>query len=136
MKCEQCELLRINGIVCHESGCPNKNARWIPQAECWYCGFDYDIETGCDCQEMETKTMTTRTKIIFKNDYHQTQTWTNAHVTEQGKIFLTWEQVRRIRRKLCPSKGCVCAHNDLGERGEPHQIIHRQYGVIEVLPNA
>ncbi len=22
MKCDQCQLLRINGVVCHEIGCP------------------------------------------------------------------------------------------------------------------
>jgi hypothetical protein len=23
VKCDQCQLLRINGVVCHEIGCPN-----------------------------------------------------------------------------------------------------------------
>lgn len=24
VSCDQCQLLRINGIVCHEIGCPNQ----------------------------------------------------------------------------------------------------------------
>jgi len=27
-RCDSCELLRINGVVCHEIGCPNMGARW------------------------------------------------------------------------------------------------------------
>ena len=27
MNCDQCEMLSINGHACHESGCPNRNAR-------------------------------------------------------------------------------------------------------------
>lgn len=40
--CDQCELMTINGVICHETGCPND---WINPAtgqgfetECVWCG--------------------------------------------------------------------------------------------------
>lgn len=27
MKCDQCEMLSINGVACHETGCPNADKR-------------------------------------------------------------------------------------------------------------
>lgn len=35
-KCDQCEALMINGVYCHEHGCPNK---WKDSARyCAWCG--------------------------------------------------------------------------------------------------
>ena len=28
MHCDQCEALMINGVFCHETGCPNSGSRW------------------------------------------------------------------------------------------------------------
>ena len=28
MKCDQCAWVRINGVFCHESGCPNEKKIW------------------------------------------------------------------------------------------------------------
>lgn len=46
MSCDQCQMLSINGVACHETGCPNMNARWDRENECWVqqrkCG-----ECGC-----------------------------------------------------------------------------------------
>lgn len=28
MKCDQCEMVSINGVACHETGCPNSRAKW------------------------------------------------------------------------------------------------------------
>lgn len=40
--CEQCLLLRINGIVCHESGCP---LAWRDETrECKECGSNFTPE--------------------------------------------------------------------------------------------
>jgi hypothetical protein len=39
MNCDSCELIRINGVVCHEIGCPDK---WKSETrECFECGFDF-----------------------------------------------------------------------------------------------
>lgn len=27
IRCDQCEVLVINGVICHEFGCPNKNKK-------------------------------------------------------------------------------------------------------------
>lgn len=36
IQCDSCQIVRINGVICHETGCPNawKNA----QRECPWCG--------------------------------------------------------------------------------------------------
>lgn len=56
--CDQCELLSINGRVCHERGCPNSGARWddgewVHYVACWECGCDVRRGEACDCQVME-----------------------------------------------------------------------------------
>jgi hypothetical protein len=55
MKCDQCNLAVINGSICHETGCPNTNARydaesktWIKQYTCSICGYEHDIGTSCE----------------------------------------------------------------------------------------
>lgn len=59
IKCDQCEMLSINGAACHEHGCPNKNARydpesqeWVKQYECFKCGYIADVGSNC-CHEEE-----------------------------------------------------------------------------------
>ena len=56
MRCDQCEALMINGIFCHETGCPNTHSRydaeddrWIKQRECRECGCTVDADEEC-CQ--------------------------------------------------------------------------------------
>lgn len=57
--CDQCEMLSINGHACHEIGCPNMGARWIPDRgwvhyqECRICGCDVERGENCDCQELQ-----------------------------------------------------------------------------------
>ena len=54
MKCDQCEVTRINGIACHETGCPNSHLDPITDDpypfECDECGCVYVPEgnTGRD----------------------------------------------------------------------------------------
>lgn len=52
--CDQCELLAINGICCHETGCPNmgsrwdaENREWIKQRKCFECGCEVDADDPC-----------------------------------------------------------------------------------------
>jgi len=33
--CDQCEILRINGTICHETGCPNERRTWNADACEW-----------------------------------------------------------------------------------------------------
>lgn len=52
MQCDQCEMLSINGLPCHESGCPNMRARWdgerwIKQRKCGECGCTVDASDPC-----------------------------------------------------------------------------------------
>lgn len=60
MHCNQCEMVSINGLPCHETGCPNMKARWdaedeewIKQAKCFDCGCMVDCDHWgrfeCNC---------------------------------------------------------------------------------------
>lgn len=41
-QCDSCQLLRINGVVCHETGCP---AAWKDKRpECKWCGTEFKPE--------------------------------------------------------------------------------------------
>lgn len=50
MSCNSCELLRINGVVCHEIGCPDAWRDY--ERACFVCGCDFPPEdrhaTICD----------------------------------------------------------------------------------------
>lgn len=54
VSCDQCEMLSIQGVPCHETGCPNQNARWdresqswVKQRECRECGSTVDADDPC-----------------------------------------------------------------------------------------
>jgi hypothetical protein len=55
-RCDQCEALVINGVYCHETGCPNSRKTWIADRgewvlflECFHCGCDVEEGTYCGC---------------------------------------------------------------------------------------
>ena len=57
MRCDQCQMLSINGIPCHETGCPNSRKTWIEErgewvlfVECRICEGDVEVGTVCECQ--------------------------------------------------------------------------------------
>lgn len=43
MRCDSCQLLRINGLVCHETGCPQAHVGTL--RECDWCGTEFGPET-------------------------------------------------------------------------------------------
>lgn len=58
MECNQCEAAMINGVFCHETGCPNTHARfdadtgeWIKQRVCYNCGNTIDADGVCCLDE-------------------------------------------------------------------------------------
>lgn len=58
LRCNQCEALMINGVFCHETGCPNQRSRydhdageWIRQRKCFDCGCMADVDDAC-CSEV------------------------------------------------------------------------------------
>lgn len=60
MRCDQCQMLSINGHPCHETGCPNASARWdkgsetwIKQRDCFDCGCTVDEDDECCNTEEE-----------------------------------------------------------------------------------
>jgi hypothetical protein len=51
-------MLSINGVPCHETGCPNAASRWDADAQLWVkqrtcdvCGYDCDADTECCVDE-------------------------------------------------------------------------------------
>ena len=43
-KCDQCQILVINNVVCHETGCPNS---WKGTArKCRSCGDDFKVKSA------------------------------------------------------------------------------------------
>jgi hypothetical protein len=61
MRCDQCQILSINGLACHEIGCPNTWKTWIEDRQewvfvlrCFYCGFPVEEGTICSCRDKET----------------------------------------------------------------------------------
>jgi hypothetical protein len=62
IRCDQCQAAMINGVFCHEIGCPNSRKTWVPArgewvryVECHVCGYDVEVGESCDCQtEFET----------------------------------------------------------------------------------
>ena len=58
MICDSCQLLAINGVTCHETGCPNSRKAWIEArgqwirfVECFVCGCEAEAGTVCGCDE-------------------------------------------------------------------------------------
>jgi hypothetical protein len=44
--CQSCDVLVINGVLCHELGCPDK---WRDEMrECKWCGQDFKPESRID----------------------------------------------------------------------------------------
>jgi hypothetical protein len=71
VSCDQCEMAAINGVPCHEHGCPNANARWdeesgrwVRQRKCRECGFDVDEDDPCcsaESDEIQHECMASKT---------------------------------------------------------------------------
>ena len=60
MNCDQCEAAMINGVFCHETGCPNSKKTWVADRGEWVlflpcsaCGFDVEVGTVCGCEDSE-----------------------------------------------------------------------------------
>ena len=60
-KCDQCAAAYINGVFCHETGCPNQGARWdagsmewVKQRKCFECGCTVDRDDPCCSVEFES----------------------------------------------------------------------------------
>jgi hypothetical protein len=54
IRCDQCQAAMINGVFCHETGCPNSrktfvDGDWVHYVECFYCGCDVVQGEMCDC---------------------------------------------------------------------------------------
>jgi hypothetical protein len=46
MNCSSCELLTINGVVCHETGCPDSHL--FTTRDCLWCGQQFTPDSPSD----------------------------------------------------------------------------------------
>lgn len=63
MKCDQCQMLTINGINTHETGCPNAKKKWDSEEGVWYrlfecsecgeCGDEVREGYTCNCGDLD-----------------------------------------------------------------------------------
>ena len=58
--CDQCSADMINGIFCHEAGCPNQGKKWDGEREAWIsyhpcsiCGLEVEEGEICSCFDDE-----------------------------------------------------------------------------------
>ena len=58
MNCDQCQMLSINGVACHEIGCQNsrktwdaERGEWLRLIECRECGYEF---FECDTHECDS----------------------------------------------------------------------------------
>ena len=63
MRCDRCEALMINGMFCHETGCPNSGKiylaeidMWVRFLKCHECGCEVEEGTACDCRDFFDET--------------------------------------------------------------------------------
>lgn len=76
LRCPSCQLARINGVVCHETGCPDSHL--FVTRDCKFCGSTFSPEErdsrfcspccgatynggSCDCESGETFRLETET---------------------------------------------------------------------------
>ncbi len=48
LRCDSCEMLSINGMACHETGCPNSRKAWDHDSRSWV-----DADPSDDEQDVE-----------------------------------------------------------------------------------
>jgi hypothetical protein len=57
-RCDSCSASMINGVFCHEKGCPNigkvySNGEWVRTYRCRICGYTrLDGELCCEGEEI------------------------------------------------------------------------------------
>ena len=52
-KCDQCTWVYINGIFCHETGCPNQHKDWDEEESTWVYAPDEDSDYIEDEDDLE-----------------------------------------------------------------------------------
>lgn len=60
MTCDQCNMATINGVACHEHGCPNVRKTWIEDRQAWVllvecreCGIFVEEGESCYCEPVD-----------------------------------------------------------------------------------
>jgi hypothetical protein len=57
-RCDQCNPLVVNGVFCHETGCPTQHKKWVEDRQEWVrfvkcheCGFEVEEGETCSCND-------------------------------------------------------------------------------------
>ncbi len=58
IRCDNCNMMMIQGVPCHEQSCPNAGKKWDVIRECWNwwvdcseCGSEIKEGESCSCCE-------------------------------------------------------------------------------------
>jgi hypothetical protein len=142
--CNQCEMLMINGVACHETGCPNSGAQWnedrqawVKYFECRECGCEVEQGESCNCTDPIEETPVTHFIAmsgshgclpdhceVFETCADSVEDLTNLFElgrTRKARLakFRYLELTREDGAEYCEITECDCAtpgvHSDSGE---------------------
>ncbi len=140
MNCGQCEMLSINGVPCHERGCPNMGARWdgerwIKQRECFECGCTVDADAECCNGEPEPAppgwftTSSGRIELQIDPDDARSASQPGKDATEDVDALLAMPyiaaQVKNIDPALLSAELAEYGAWDDVERGDHEENLRR-----------
>src|SRR5271170_814608 len=88
--CEQCQALRVNGVPCHEPGCPDA---WRDRdVDCFECGCPFRPESRYDRTCPDCLNPEPEEPAIYRVSYFST--WQSV---EHFEMLTAAEMVARIR---------------------------------------
>src|SRR3990167_4438423 len=101
VRCDQCSDCAINGVRCHEAGCPNdgkaydlSSGVWYTVLECWECGGDVREGECCDCQNMAT------TARLARYTMRQEDTMHTQHTARQSQVRFILRAIARLETAM------------------------------------
>ncbi len=114
MKCNQCNPVMINGVFCHESGCPNQGKKWNNDTQefmtvyaCQECGSEYfypeSIESCCQpIEEEEEEEEETPLYDVFIRSWYTRDEKTKKLLNYPGdKKYIAWGVTWATARLMC-----------------------------------
>src|SRR5258707_709145 len=96
-------MLSINGVPCHEHGCPNMGARWdserqdwVKQRKCFECGMTVDKDDPCCSAPLDE----------FSDDLDREDEVTEEIALPDAQTSIASKQAASdtLRKKLHPSR--------------------------------
>lgn len=110
-KCNQCDSTTVNGVYCHESGCPNQDKKYNHESESWEsvytcaeCGSEYDSaeSAGECCQTLEIEEEETPLYDVFIRSWYTRDESTGKLLNYPGdKNYIAYGVTFSTARIIC-----------------------------------